>query len=178
MALYKSVYYYYYYLFFDPGTQFLGNEKNYTMRYKNQAGMNLTPPPPYYYYYTSTTHPTGCRKHYVFDLSVHLCVCHSHMHCFNGRSTPEPGLADGSDDYLLYRFQREHWHDNWHRFLQRNNNYWIRHYTTTVATFTGKLLASVAVDNIRRFSDEHRNIWLCHFHLPTQTKHDTTTDND
>ena len=43
-------------LFFDPGTQFPGNEKitlcN-TKKYKNQAGMNLTPPPPppYYYYY-------------------------------------------------------------------------------------------------------------------------------
>jgi len=38
----------YYYLFFYPGTQFLGNEKitlcN-TKKYKNQAGMNLTPPP-------------------------------------------------------------------------------------------------------------------------------------
>jgi len=36
-------------LFFDPGTQFPGNEKitlcN-TENYKNQAGMNLTPPPP------------------------------------------------------------------------------------------------------------------------------------
>ena len=36
-------------LFFDPGTQFPGNEKitlcN-TKKYKNQAGMNLTPPPP------------------------------------------------------------------------------------------------------------------------------------
>jgi len=35
-------------LFFDPGTQFPGNEKitlcN-TKKYKNQAGMNLTPPP-------------------------------------------------------------------------------------------------------------------------------------
>jgi len=31
MALYKSVYYYYY---FDPGTQFPGNEKNYAMQYK------------------------------------------------------------------------------------------------------------------------------------------------
>ena len=37
-------------LFFDPGTQFLGNEKKlrYAIqkKYKNQAGMNLTPPPP------------------------------------------------------------------------------------------------------------------------------------
>jgi len=36
-------------LFFDPGTQFPGNEKitlcN-TKKYKNQAGMNLTLPPP------------------------------------------------------------------------------------------------------------------------------------
>ena len=36
-------------LFFDSGTQFSGNEKitlcN-TEKYKNQAGMNLTPPPP------------------------------------------------------------------------------------------------------------------------------------
>jgi len=51
MALYKSVYYYYY---FDPGTQFPGNEKitlcN-AKKYKNQAGMNLTPPDYYYYYY-------------------------------------------------------------------------------------------------------------------------------
>jgi len=35
-------------LFFDPGTQFPGNEKitlcN-TKKYKYQAGMNLTPPP-------------------------------------------------------------------------------------------------------------------------------------
>jgi len=40
--------------FFDPGTQFPGNEKIMlcnTKKYKNQAGMNLTPPPPYYYYY-------------------------------------------------------------------------------------------------------------------------------
>ena len=32
-----------------PGTQFPGNEKNTlcnTEKYKNQAGMNLTPPPP------------------------------------------------------------------------------------------------------------------------------------
>jgi len=33
-------------LFFDPGTQFSGNEKNYAMQYKNQDGMNLTPPLP------------------------------------------------------------------------------------------------------------------------------------
>ena len=36
-------------LFFDPGTQFPGNEKitlRNTKKYKNQAGMNLTPPPP------------------------------------------------------------------------------------------------------------------------------------
>jgi len=36
-------------IIFDPGTQFPGNEKitlcN-TEKYKNQAGMNLTPPPP------------------------------------------------------------------------------------------------------------------------------------
>ena len=36
-------------IFFDPGTQFPGNEKitlcN-TKKYTNQAGMNLTPPPP------------------------------------------------------------------------------------------------------------------------------------
>jgi len=34
-------------IFFDPGTQFPGNE-NYVMQYKkvqNQAGMNLTPSP-------------------------------------------------------------------------------------------------------------------------------------
>jgi len=39
----------YYYYFFDPGTQFPGNEKYYAVqykKYKNQAGMNLTPPPP------------------------------------------------------------------------------------------------------------------------------------
>ena len=38
----------YYYYYFDSGTQFPGNEKNYAMqykKYKNQAGMNLTPPP-------------------------------------------------------------------------------------------------------------------------------------
>ena len=38
--------YYYYYYFFDPGTQFPGNEKIMvcnTKKYKNQAGMNLTP---------------------------------------------------------------------------------------------------------------------------------------
>ena len=36
-------------LFFDPGTRFPANENNYDMqykKYKNQAGMNLTPPPP------------------------------------------------------------------------------------------------------------------------------------
>jgi len=35
--------------FFDPGTQFPRNEKNYAMQYKkyqNQAGMNLAPPTP------------------------------------------------------------------------------------------------------------------------------------
>jgi len=36
-------------IIFDPGTQFPGNEKitlcN-SKKYKNQAGMNLTPPPP------------------------------------------------------------------------------------------------------------------------------------
>jgi len=38
----------YYYYFFDPGTQFPWNEKNYAVqykKYKNQAGMNLTSPP-------------------------------------------------------------------------------------------------------------------------------------
>ena len=52
--------YYYYYYFFDPGTQFPRKEKITLCnikKYKNQAGMNLTPPPPppyyyYYYYYT------------------------------------------------------------------------------------------------------------------------------
>jgi len=38
-------------IIFDPGTQFPGNEKitlcN-TKKYKNQAGMNLTPPPSVY----------------------------------------------------------------------------------------------------------------------------------
>ena len=40
---------YYYYYFFYPGIQFLGNEKITlcsAKKYKNQAGMNLTPPPP------------------------------------------------------------------------------------------------------------------------------------
>jgi len=35
-------------IIFDPGTQFPGNEKitlYNTKKYKNQAGMNLTPPP-------------------------------------------------------------------------------------------------------------------------------------
>jgi len=45
----RPSYHYYYYYFFDPGTQFPGTEKialcN-TKKYKNQAGMNLTPPPP------------------------------------------------------------------------------------------------------------------------------------
>ena len=44
-ALYKCDYY----NFFYPGTQLPGNKKNYAMqykKYKNQAGMNLTPPPP------------------------------------------------------------------------------------------------------------------------------------
>ena len=39
-------------IIFDPGTQFPGNEKNTlcnTIKYKNQAGMNLTPPPPSVY---------------------------------------------------------------------------------------------------------------------------------
>jgi len=38
---------YYYYYFFYPGTRFPGNEKMHAMqykKYKNQAGMNLTPP--------------------------------------------------------------------------------------------------------------------------------------
>jgi len=36
-------------IFFYPSTQFPGSEKNYAVqykKYKNQAGMNLTPPPP------------------------------------------------------------------------------------------------------------------------------------
>ena len=40
---------YYYYYFFDPGTQFPRKEKITLCnikKYKNQAGMNLTPPPP------------------------------------------------------------------------------------------------------------------------------------
>ena len=62
--LYATDYYYYY--FFDPGTQFPRKEKITLCnikKYKNQAGMSLTPPPPsqnshavrwhyYYYYYT------------------------------------------------------------------------------------------------------------------------------
>ena len=46
MALYKSVYYYY---FFWPRYSIPEERKNYAMqykKYKNQAGMNLTPPPP------------------------------------------------------------------------------------------------------------------------------------
>jgi len=42
----KSVYYCYYYYYFFP---ILNSPKNYAMqykKYKNQAGMNLTPPPP------------------------------------------------------------------------------------------------------------------------------------
>ena len=57
-------------LFFDPGTQFPGNEKNYAMqykKYKNQAGMNLTLPPPsqnshYYYYYAAFNAPCVGHK--------------------------------------------------------------------------------------------------------------------
>jgi len=44
-------------LFFDPGTQFPGNEKIMlcnTNKYENQAGINLTPLAPYYYYYHLT----------------------------------------------------------------------------------------------------------------------------
>jgi len=40
-------------IFFDPGTQFPRKEKITLCnikKYKNQAGMNLTPPPPPYYY--------------------------------------------------------------------------------------------------------------------------------
>ena len=47
-------YYYYYFFKFDPRTQFPGNEKimlSDTKKYKNQAGMNLTPPLSYSYYY-------------------------------------------------------------------------------------------------------------------------------
>jgi len=37
-------------LLFDPGTQFPGNEKKITLcntkKYKNQAGINITPPSP------------------------------------------------------------------------------------------------------------------------------------
>jgi len=43
------VHLFYYYYYFDPCTQFPGNEKitlSNTKKYKNQAGMNLTPPPP------------------------------------------------------------------------------------------------------------------------------------
>ena len=45
----EGVYYYYCYYFFDPGTQFPSKEKITLCnikKYKNQAGMNLTPPPP------------------------------------------------------------------------------------------------------------------------------------
>jgi len=38
MALYKSVYYYNY---FDPGTQFPGDEKNYAMQYKKSTKIKL-----------------------------------------------------------------------------------------------------------------------------------------
>ena len=49
LLLLFSYFNYYCFYFFNPGTQFPGNEKitlcN-TKKYKNQAGMNLTPPPP------------------------------------------------------------------------------------------------------------------------------------
>jgi len=49
VGLYFFVFFSIFILFFDPGTQLAGNEKIMLCnkeKYKNQAGMNLTPPPP------------------------------------------------------------------------------------------------------------------------------------
>jgi len=62
MALYKSVYYYY----FLP----LGM-KNYAMqykKYKNQAGMNLTPPPPSQNSHAVRWHCTAESKRRVAEI--------------------------------------------------------------------------------------------------------------
>jgi len=62
-------------LFFDPGTQFPGNEKitlcN-TKKYKNQAGMNLTPPPPSQNSHAVTWHCTAESKRTV---TVIIIIC-------------------------------------------------------------------------------------------------------
>jgi len=63
--------YYYYYYFFDPGTQFPGNEKlRYAIqkKYKNQAGMNLTPPPPSQNSHTVGWHCTAESERRVAEI--------------------------------------------------------------------------------------------------------------
>ena len=62
---------YYSYYYFDLGTQFPGNEKNYAMqykKYKNEAGMNLTPPPPSQNSHAVRWHCTAESKRRVAEI--------------------------------------------------------------------------------------------------------------
>ena len=59
-------------IIFDPGTQFPGNEKitlcN-TEKYKNEAGMNLTPPPPSQNSHAVRWHCTAESKRRVAEIN-------------------------------------------------------------------------------------------------------------
>ena len=57
--------------FFDPGTQFPRKEKNTLCnikKYKNQAGMNLTPPPPSQNSHAVRWHCTAESKRRVAEI--------------------------------------------------------------------------------------------------------------
>jgi len=68
---YAAYLYYYYYYIFYPCTQFPANEKitlcN-TKKYKNQAGMNLTPPPPLQNSHAVRWHCTAESKRRVAEI--------------------------------------------------------------------------------------------------------------
>jgi len=66
-------------IFFDPGTQFPGNEKitlcN-TKKYKNQAGMNLIPPPPSQNSHAVRWHCTAESKRTVAEIIIIMQKVH------------------------------------------------------------------------------------------------------
>ena len=65
-------------IFFDPGTQFPGKEKitlcN-TEKYRNQAGMNLTPPPPSQNSHAVRWHCTAESERRVAEILLLLLLC-------------------------------------------------------------------------------------------------------
>jgi len=75
MALYKSVYYYYYY-FLTPVLNSQGMKKlRYAIKkYKNQAGMNLTPPPPSQNSYAVRWHCTAESERRVAEIKLLLLL--------------------------------------------------------------------------------------------------------